>query len=115
MGEDVLLGPARDIEQRTGGQEVEARFSERHPALARKPFVELFLERMKVANVARGIFALCVAELVRAPVAGLLLLGQIDVEQLLDEILEAMAVGIGTDQARCGARAVKRRRKDPEI
>ena len=36
-------------------------------------------------------------------------------EQFLDEVLEAVPVGVGADQARCGARAVERRGHDPEI
>jgi hypothetical protein len=55
---------------------------------------------MEVAHVAGGIFALRVAELGRAPVAGLLLLGDLVAEQFLDQLLEAVAVGVGADQPR---------------
>ena len=36
-------------------------------------------------------------------------------EQFLDQILEAVAVGVGADQPRGGAGAIERRRHDPEI
>ena len=36
-------------------------------------------------------------------------------EQFLDQVLEAVAVGVGAHQPRGGARAIERRRHDPEI
>src|SRR5688572_601160 len=115
MRENVLFGPTRNIEERTCGKEVEAGLGEAGPALAIKALVELFLELVEVANIARRIFALGIGELVCAPVAGLLLLGKIDAKQFLDQILETVAVGVGPDQTRRGAGAVERRRHDPEI
>ena len=73
--------PARSSRARVG-QEIEAGLGERRPLLAREPLVELLLQLVEVAHVARGIFALRVAELVRAPVAGLLLLGDVDVRAI---------------------------------
>src|SRR3954447_21658325 len=62
MGENVLLGPAGQIEQGALGQEVEAGLSEAGAALAREPFVELLPERMEIADVGRGIILLRVAQ-----------------------------------------------------
>src|SRR6476469_1720005 len=113
--ENVLLGPAGEIEQRPGGQEFEARLREFGAVFAYQPLVELFLELVEVAHVARGIFALRVAKLRRAPVAGLLLLRQVDVEEFLDQFLEPVTVGVSADQARRGARAIERGGHDPQI
>ena len=82
---------------------------------ANQPLVQLFLQCMKVADVARGIFALCVIELGRAPVAGLLLFRDFRSQQLADEVLEAVPVGVGAHQARGRARAIERRGHEPEI
>src|SRR4051812_26487978 len=113
--ENVLFGPAGDIEQRPRGEEVEASLGERHPVLSLEPLVEYLFQGVEVADIARRIVALGVAELVGAPVAGLLLLGHVDVEQLLDQILEAVPVGVGAYQPRRRARAIDRRWQDPEI
>ena len=78
MGENVLLGPAGEVEQRAVRQEIEAGLGQRDPVFARQPLVELLLQRVEIADVAGRIFALRVAELGRAPVAGLLLLGRFD-------------------------------------
>src|SRR5205823_15131589 len=109
MRENVLLGPAGEVEQGAGWKEVEARLGQRSAVLACEPLVELDLELVKIADVACRIFALRVAQRGRAPVAGLLLLGEIDVEQLLDQILQPIAVGIGAHQTRGGAGAIDRR------
>ena len=98
MRENVLFRPARDIEQGARRKEVEARLGEADAILPRQPLVELFLERMEVANVARRILALGVAEVGGPPVAGLLLLRQVDVQQLLDQVLEAVPICIGAHQ-----------------
>src|SRR5688500_850025 len=82
MGENVLLCPAGEIEDRPVRQEVEAGLGQSHAALALEPFVELFPERVKIANVGGGIILLGVAELGRAPVGLLLLLGDFGAEQL---------------------------------
>src|SRR5690242_18974479 len=76
--EVVLLGPAGDIEQSAGGNEVEAGLGERDAILALEPLVELLLGRMEVADVARLIVALGVGYFVGAPVARLLLLRHVD-------------------------------------
>src|SRR5438445_12092901 len=73
MGEDVLLGPAGDVEQCARRQEIETGLGERHPTLTLEPLVKFVLQRVEVAHVARRIIPLRIGQLVRAPIAGLLL------------------------------------------
>ena len=79
--ENILFGPAREIEQGTVGKEIEAGLGEFNPAFADQALVQFLLECVKVADVARRIFALRVAQLRCAPVAGLLLLRDLDAQQ----------------------------------
>src|SRR5437868_13330572 len=69
--ENVLLGPAGDIEQSSGRKEVEAGLGERHSVLTLETLVELRLELMQITDIARGIIARRITELVGPPVAGL--------------------------------------------
>jgi hypothetical protein len=112
---DVLLRPAGNIEQRARRKEIEAGLRKRGPALALEPFVELVLEGMEIADVARSIFALRLAELGGAPIAGLLLFRDLEAEKLFDEILEPVAVGVGADEARCRPGTLKRGGHDSEV
>src|SRR5690348_10025217 len=74
VSEDVLLGPAGEVEQRAGWKEVETGLGKLGAVLAHQALVEFLLQLMEIANVARCIFALRVTELVGTPVARLLLL-----------------------------------------
>src|SRR5690349_24167317 len=62
--EDVLLGPAGEIEQCARGNEFEAGLGERDAILAFQPLVEFLLQRMEIADVARRIIALRIRQLV---------------------------------------------------
>ncbi len=70
---------------------------------------------MQVTHVARGIVALRVVEVGAAPVARLLCLGNAFAEQFLDQHLEPVAVGIGTDQLAGDFGAIAGRRFHPEV
>src|SRR5689334_3666356 len=63
--ENVLLGPARQIEQSPCRKEVEAGLGKSSALFPIETLVELFLELVEIAHVARGIFALGFAELAR--------------------------------------------------
>src|SRR5688572_22397285 len=115
MRENIHLRPAGEVEHGPVRQEIEAGFGEPHPPPALQPFVESLPERMQIAHVRGGIILLRVAELGRAPVRGLLLLGDVDVEQLLDQLLQPVPVGIGADQPRGGLGAIDRLGHHPEI
>src|SRR5690242_13408143 len=115
MGEDVDLGPSGEVERGTMRQEIETGLGQLDPAFAPQAFVEFFLQRMQIAHVGGRIFLLRIAELGGTPVRALLLLRQVMAEQLAYQILEAMPVGIGPDQARSGLGAIGRGCDDAEI
>ncbi len=50
---------------------------------------------MQIEHILGGILLLRIAQDMSAPIGALLLLVELDAEQLLDEVLEAMPVGIG--------------------
>src|SRR5687768_3607294 len=115
MGENVLFRPAGEIEQRPRRQEIEAGLRQLDAVLPRQALVELLLEGVEVAYIAGRIFALGIADLGGAPVAGLLLLRQVLAQHLLDQFLEAMAIGVGPHQPRRGPCAIDRRRHDIQV
>ena len=80
MGENVGFSPTREVEQRTCGNEVEAGFGQLDSVFTSQSLIQLLLQPVKVANVARRIFALRVIDLRGAPVARLLLLREIVAE-----------------------------------
>src|SRR4029079_14846723 len=61
-------------------------------------------------HIARRIIELLGRELIGAPIGGLLLLGELDAEQLLGKVLEAVPVGEGAGKARGDLGAVDRPR-----
>src|SRR5512146_2667374 len=113
--EDVLLGPAGEIEQCARGNEFEAGLGERDAILALQPLVEFLLQRVEIADIARRIIPLRIRQLVGAPVARLLLFRHVDVQQLLDQVLKPVTVGIGAHEPRCRPSAIERCGHDPEI
>src|SRR5678815_1425172 len=115
MSKDVGLGPAGQVEQCPSRNEVETGLRKILPVLAGQPLVQLLLQPVEVADIAGGIFALGLADFRSTPIACLLLLAKVSPEHLLDQLLEAMPVGIGPHQPRSGAGAIKWRRHDAEI
>src|SRR3546814_6564170 len=70
---------------------------------------------MKIADVGGGIVLLRVGQLRRAPVGSLLLLRNLLTKQLPHQLLEAMPVGIGADEARGRLGAIDGLRHHAEI
>ena len=60
---------------------------------------------MQKTNIGRGIIPLRFAEFGVAPITGLLLLRNILPEQLPDQLLQAVPIGIGSNKTRCDFRA----------
>src|SRR3984957_5968662 len=96
MGEDVLGIPAVQIELGPRRQKVETCLRQRRTALARQHDIEAFAQAMQMKHVGGRVSQLRLAQGLRAPVAGLLLLGQIDIEQFAHQILQPVPVGVGT-------------------
>ena len=84
MGEDVDLWPSGQVEQDAMWQEIETGAGEFGPVLALQPLVELFLQTVEIADVRRRIFLLRIVQFRRAPVRGLLLLGNLLAEQFAE-------------------------------
>src|SRR5262249_56656849 len=63
--------------------------------LACQQCVELGLERVQMQDIGGGVAQLLVAQGVGAPVGCLLLLGELDAQKLLAEVLQPEAVGEG--------------------
>src|SRR6478672_8959439 len=67
---------------------------------------------MQMQYVACGIVQLLRSQLIGPPVRGLLLLGKLDVKQLLGQILESVSVGEGAGKPRSNLGAVDWSRHD---
>src|SRR3954451_3806321 len=108
VGEDVLLGPARQVELGPHRQEGEAGSGEVPPALAFQHDVQPLAELVQVGHVAGGVAELRFAELGSPPVRALLALVELDPEQLATEILQAVPVRVGAGELRGHLGAVDR-------
>src|SRR5436190_19419821 len=98
MREDILLAPAGEVEPGAGGQEAEAGGGEFGTALAGEPRSEALLERVQMEDVGGGVGELRLAQRVGGPVGTLLHLRELDIEEVLDQVLEPVPVGVGTGQ-----------------
>src|SRR3546814_17316389 len=78
------------------------------PPLALEPGNQHFAQAVQVANVAGGIVALRIVDQRPAPVAQLLLLRDILAQQLLDQVLEPVA--IRSEERRVGKDSVSKGR-----
>ena len=87
MRENIRFRPSREIEPSARGQKVETGGGEGVAPLARQHDVEPRLKLVQVQHVRGGISLLRLREGLRAPVRGLLLLGDFDPEQFAREIL----------------------------
>ena len=97
MREDVLLGPAGQVELGPDRQEIEAGLRQFHPAFPGQHRIQLGPHCMQVQHVAGGIVHLRLGELLGTPVRTLLGLVQLDAEQLAD-LLEEQAEALGPSE-----------------
>ena len=91
----IRRGPAATRSGRNRKQAAARSFA----ALPGQHGIELFPQGMEVKHVGGGIGDLGVGELLGAPIGKLLLLGNVDAEEVADQILEPVLVGIGAHQA----------------
>src|SRR3546814_7068282 len=75
--EDIGFGPAGEVQLGAGGKEIKTCLGQSGAMLAGEPFVQLFPEAVKIADVRRRIILLRFRQLRRAPVGRLLLLGNL--------------------------------------
>ncbi len=114
MRKDVVGSPAGKIEPGAVGQEPKAGGGKFSAPFAGEERVKSVSQRMQVEDIPGRVGDLGSAELVGAPVGQLLLLRDVDSEQVANEILEAMLIGVGAREARCDLGAVDRCRHDTE-
>src|SRR4051812_31339305 len=95
MSENVRGFVAEQVQPAARGQELEAGLGQCEPVLADQKGFESGPERVQMEHVGGGVGELLRAELGRAPVGGLLLLGDFHAEQLAAEVAQAVAVGEG--------------------
>src|SRR5262249_23700251 len=115
MREDIVFRPAQKIELRPYRHEIEAGARETLAPFAIEHLIEPRLELMQVEHILGGILLLRVAQDMGAPIGALLLLVELDAEQLIDEVLETVAVGIGAGELGGDLGAVERSRIDTQI
>ena len=115
MAEDIVLGPTREIEPGPRGEEIEASLRQLGALFTRQSLDQNHMHFMEIAHIGGGIILLRLGQGRRAPVARLLLLGNFLAEQLLDQILESVPVGIGAHQLAGDLGAKHRRGDDAEI
>src|SRR5690348_11691574 len=90
VGKNVFFRPSRQVEFGACRQEAETGLGELAAPLADQELVELGAQRMQVQDVRGRIFELRRRQLGRPPVRRLLLLGQLDAEQVLAQVFEAV-------------------------
>ena len=98
MGENVLFGPASQIERGAGRQKIETGLREIQPSFADQHGFKAFLDGMQVQHIGGRILQLRIAQRFRAPVGALLGLGQVNACDFAGDILQPMPVGIGPRQ-----------------
>jgi len=113
--ERVGVGPAHQVEADAGGKELEALVREFLPSFPGQHAVEDAAEPVQMEHVGRGVALLLDGERLPAPVGLLLLLRDVDAEQLLAQILEAVAVGVRPREPGRDLGAVVRVGPDAEV
>ena len=98
MAENVLVRPAGQIEPGADGEEIEASLRHFRPSFAGQTFNQDRVHRVEIADIGGGIILLRVGQAGCAPVARLLHFRQLFAEQLADQLLQSVPIGIGAGQ-----------------
>src|SRR5882757_1300125 len=114
MRENVLGLPAAEVELGPGGEKFETGFCKLSAAFAHQHGIEAFAQGVQMQYVGGGVGELRLAQALRTPVARLLLLRQIDIQHLAHQILQAVAIGVGSGKPRGDLGAVDRLRHHAE-
>ena len=96
VGEDIGIGPPAEVEGHPRGQEIETRTGETGAALALEHRVKPGAQAVKIENVLGRIIELGWQQFGRRPIGGLHFLGQFDTKDFTAQILEPVAVSIGS-------------------
>src|SRR5215217_4911442 len=108
MCEYILFRPAGEIEPCSDRDEFETGFRQVHSSFSLQHLVESRLDLVKVYHVQRRILLLRIRKDRCSPIRALLLLGKIDAEHFLDDVLKSMLVGIGSRQLGSDLGAIER-------
>src|SRR6185437_2424895 len=115
MRENVDVVPAGEVEFGAGGEEFEARPGQPGAVLAFEHAVERGLQLVEIGDVVGGIGELPLAQVRRTPVRALLLLGEVDAEEFLHQVLETVFVRIRPNQLGGDLGAIDGRGQHAEI
>lgn len=95
MAENILIGPTSHIEARAGREKFKASLRHFKAAFTFQTWHQNIAQAVQKTHIGCSIFALRIAQLVGAPIAGLLLLGDGFAQHLVQQVLKAMPISIG--------------------
>ncbi len=108
MGENVVGGKTREIEPNPVRQETKTRRRQLVAALPHQHGVQPLFERMQIEHVGGSVGNLRVGEFRRTPIRQLQLLRQVVPQNLANQVLEAVLVGVGAGEPRGDLGAIDR-------
>src|SRR5829696_4120932 len=108
MCEYILFRPTGEIEPHPDRDKFETGFRQIHSSFSLQHLVESRLDLVKIYHVQRRILLLRIREDRCSPIRALLLLGEIDAQHFLDNVLEPMLVGISPRDLGSDLRAIER-------
>ena len=111
MRKNIGFRPTGQVQFRAGREEIETGLRQVLPLFPFQPLVQLDPQPVKVKNVRGGIILLRARERFRAPIAHLLLFGEVQPQQILCQVLQPMAVRLGAHKTAGDLGAVDRGRQ----
>ena len=109
--ENIDLGPTDKIQFSAMRQEVETGLRNGRTFLAGQIDIKLGFELVQIEHVGRGIGALGLGQIGRAPIGRLLLLGEFDADEFAGQIFEPVPIRIGAGEFRGDLGAIDGRRE----
>ena len=111
MREDVDVRPPGEIQPSACWKKVERCAGKVGASFAIQAFIEFFFQAMQIKNIRCGICQLGFGQVFRSPFAHLLDFRDIDAHQLVEQVHQSVAVGIGTGQLGGDLGAINRSRQ----